>query len=151
MNTNFEKLCMRSGGYALPWLIHLRDEGSIVNYCYVNNTQSILYNGKTYVASSFSYTPNSSENGFNGGGSLEIVVTDNSIINLIETYRNIRLDVVGVLVEDGTISEIKTFRHHYGSVSWDGKKATFNFEKDDRLDMTFPALIFNNDNNRGNA
>ena len=52
---------------------------------------------------------------------MEIVVTDNSIINLIETYRNIKLDVVGVLVEDGTISEIKTFKAslRVGKLGWE--------------------------------
>ena len=47
-------------------------------------------------------------------------------------------------IKKATVNRNK--KNTFGSVSWDGKKATFNFEKDDRLDMTFPALIFNNDN-----
>ena len=151
MSETFEKMCRRTGGYSLPWLIHIYDKGGNINLYFINDTQSRTYGGKTYIASTFDYTPNASEQGFTGGGSLGIVCTDNTIIDLIETYRIIKLDVIGVLAEGNAVTEIKTYNHQYGTVSWNGKKATFTFERDDRLGMSFPALIFNHYNNRGNS
>jgi len=87
VNANFEKMCRRTGGYSLPWLIHLYDDDATVNLYFVNDTVGWVYDGHTYVASTFSYTPGSESHGFDGGGSLEITVTDNALIELIETYR----------------------------------------------------------------
>jgi hypothetical protein len=85
-----------------------------------------------------------------GGGTLDIVVTDNTVIDIIETYRSVKLDVVGVLV-DSTVSEVQGFSHTWGSVSWDGRKASFTFEKDEKLTMTFPSILLDPSINRGNA
>lgn len=149
MNANFEKMCRRSGAYSMPWLIHLYDEDSTVNLYFVNDTVGWVYDGHTYVASTFSYLPGADSIGFDGGGSLDITVLGNELIELIETYRGIKLDVTGVLQDDGAITPVRSFMNHYGTVSWNGKSARFNFEPDDRLSMTFPALIFNSYNCRG--
>jgi len=149
VNANFEKMCRRTGGYSLPWLIRIYDDDNTVNLYFINDTVGRVYGGNTYVATTFSYQPNSEVNGFDGGGSLDITVTDNALITMIESYRSIRLDVIGALQADGDITPVKTFMCHYGNVSWNGKKATFNFDQDDRLDMTFPALVFNSYNCRG--
>lgn len=151
MNANFEKMCRRTGGYSLPWLIRLSDPDDTTVLRFVNDVQNRSHGGNTYLASSFEYTPNADGQGFDGGGSLSIVVTDNNIIQLIETYYNLKLEVIGVLLDDGTVTEVKSYMHHYGSVKWNGRTAAFTFERDDRLDMTFPALIFSHYNNRGNA
>ena len=152
MNANFEKMCRRTGGYSLPWLVRLSNEAGDVNLHFVNDTQARTYGGNTYAASAFDYTPNEDQSGFGGGGTLSIeTASNNSIIQMIESYYGIRLQVIGVLLDDGTVSEIKTFQHHYGSAKWNGKQADFTFERDDRLDMTFPALVFSHYNNRGNA
>lgn len=155
MNANFELMCRRTGGYALPWLIRLYDDDETESLYFVNNSDSITYGGNTYVASTFTYTPNASEDGFGGGGTLEIAVGENGpetdILDMIQTYRSVRLDVIGVLSDNGTVTEVKTYANHYGSITWTAKKATFDFDKDDRLEMTFPALIFNASNNRGNT
>ena len=67
---------------------------------------------------------------------------------MIETFRSVKLDVVGALV-DGVVSELQGFTHTWGSVTWDGKKASFTFEKDEKLTMTFPAVIMDASINRG--
>jgi hypothetical protein len=85
-----------------------------------------------------------------GGGTLDIAVTDNSVIDMIEAYRSVKLEVVGVLV-DSAVTEIQGFSHTWGSVSWDGKKASFTFEKDEKLTMTFPSILLDPSINRGNA
>lgn len=156
MNANFAKMCRRTGGYSFPWLIKIYDKNNTEALYFINDTQDRIYETITYKASSFSFTPGRDESGFGGGDQLEIAVSEmdaeqNKIIDMIETYRVICLDVIGCLLEDGTISEVKTFSNSYGSVEWDGKKAKFSFERDDRLDMTFPALVFSHYNNRGNA
>lgn len=149
MNANFEKMCRRTGAYSLPWLIHIYDDDGTTNLRFINDVAPVTYGGNTFAATTFSYLPGPEVSGFGGGGSLEIAVTDNSIIDMIELYRSLRLDVIGVLQDDGTITEVKTFGHHYGTVSWNGKAARFSFEEDDRLGMTFPAMVFNSYNCRG--
>lgn len=155
MTSNFEKMCRRTGGYSLPFLIKLYDINNTEELYFINDVQDRVYETKTYKAATFEYFPGKDETGFGGGGTLNIAVTEldpelNKIIDLIETYRVICLDVVGCLLEDGTINEIKSFTHDYGTIDWDGKSAQFRFERDDRLDMTFPALVFSHYNNRGN-
>jgi len=116
----------------------------------VNNNADVVYGGHTYTASTFNYLPGEAVHGMDGGGTLDIVVTDNTVIDIIETYRSVKLDVVGVLV-DSTVSEVQGFSHTWGSVSWDGKKASFTFEKDEKLTMTFPSILLDPSINRGNA
>lgn len=153
MNANFEKMCRRRGGYSLPWLIQLQSESETLRF--INDTVSQVYAGNTYAASTFSYTPDAHEMGFTGGGTLEIAAADAneavSIIAFIEAATSMTLAVVGVLLESGTVTEVRTFRHSYGTVRRDGRTAKFSFEKDDRLTMTFPALVFSHYNNRGNG
>ena len=151
MNASFEKLAQQHGRYSLPYLIKLHDSENKIFMRFVNDTKNVTFNGKLYTAGTFRYTPNASEQGFSGGGSLEISVQGNAVIDLIETYRDVRLEVVGCIMQDGTIIEVKSFRHHYGKVKTDRATAKFTFEKDDRLSMTFPALIWSAFNNRGNA
>ena len=152
MNNVFERMCRRSGGYSLPWLITLSNQSTTLRF--INDVQSISYGGNTYSASTFSYVPEPPENGLQGGGSLEIAAADandvNGIIALIQGATSISLDVVGVMLDDGTIDEVTSFSHAYGTVRLNGRKASFKFERDNRLGMSFPALIFSHYNNRGN-
>ena len=155
MPVSFEKMCRRTGGYSLPFLIKLYDKDETESLYFINDTQDRVYETVTYKATAFEYIPGKDETGFGGGGSLNIAVTEldsemTKIIDMIETYRVICLEVTGCLLEDGTVTEIKTFSNSYGSVDWDGKSARFTFDRDDRLDMTFPALVFSHYNNRGN-
>ena len=150
MNINFAKLCRRTGGYKLAWLITLSDPDDTTILRVVNNNADVVYGGHTYTASTFNYLPGEAVHGMDGGGTLDIVVTDNAVIDIIETYRSVKLEVVGVLV-DSTVSEVQGFSHTWGSVSWDGKKASFTFEKDEKLTMTFPSILLDPSINRGNA
>ena len=150
MNVNFAKLCQRTGGYKLAWLITLSDQDDTIVLRVANNNANVSFGGNTFTASTFNYLPGEAVHGMDGGGTLDIVVTDNTVIDIIETYRSVKLDVVGVLV-DSSVSEIQGFSHTWGSVSWDGRKASFTFEKDEKLTMTFPATILDSSLNRGNA
>ena len=150
MNINFAKLCRRTGGYKLAWLITLSDPDDTTILRVVNNNANVSFGGHTYTASTFNYLPGEAVHGMDGGGTLDIVVTDNAVIDIIETYRSVKLDVVGVLV-DSSVSEVQGFSHTWGSVSWDGKKASFTFEKDEKLTMTFPSVLLDPSINRGNA
>lgn len=151
MNANFLKMCRSSGGYSLPWLVTLTGGATVLRY--INDQDDLSYGGNTYRASTFGYSPNPGDTGFDGGGSLDIAAADanevESIIALIESNTSISLDVTGILLDDGTVSEIKAFGHEHGTVRWNGRTASFSFEPDDRLSMTFPALIFSHYNNRG--
>lgn len=156
MNALFNELVKRNGAYSLPWLITLSDYEENTVLRYVNDVKDITFNNNLYKAETFKYTPNSGAQGFDGGGNLEISIYDknaqpNEIIDLIETYRKLKINIIGVLSKTGDVQEIRQFNHSYCRVTVSQGKAKFAFEKDDRLSMTFPALLWNAANNRGNA
>ena len=155
MNNLFYELTRRNGGYSLPYLIHLYDEKEEekrkFEIFFVNSQNDIQFEEKIYKSGTFAYKSNNAENGFDGGGKLEIAVKDNQIINLIESRDSIYLDVIGILNEKNNVQKIKTFKHHYCKISGDKTKVSITFEKDDRQTMTFPSLIFSPINNRGNS
>lgn len=155
MDSSITKLFGYNGSYSLPYLIHLYGSNSSGSVSYdmrfINDNQSCTYDGNTYTAEAFSYTPGASEYGLNGGGTLEISTLDNDISEMIQLCTSITLEVVACLLEDGTISELDTITHHNGTIKGDRQSATFTFDRDERLDMTFPALIWNSQNNRGNS
>lgn len=146
-----------NGTYSLPYLIHLsgtyKRNGAVqtIDMRFINDVKSCTYGGHNYKAEAFNYTPNASEFGLTGGGSLEISVVGNQVINLVELCSNITLEVVGCMMKSGTITELKHFVHKNGTIKVDRNVATFTFKRDERLDMTFPALIWNSQNNRGNS
>lgn len=150
--TIVEKLMAEAGTYTLPYLIHLYSSDNSVNLYLINDNESVTYNENEYKPASFSYSPNADSAGFSGGGTLNIAAKEqNLIIPLADTYKEVFLEVVAILNEKGTISELKKRNHHFASVSFSSDKATFTFSKDDRLSMNFPSLIWNRLNNRGNS
>jgi hypothetical protein len=144
-------LFRRNGRYSLPYLIYLHDEGCNIEMRFVNDVNDVEFDGHVYKAGSFDYVPNTTVSGFDGGGKLTITIKNNLVVDLIETYRNVVLEAVGALNQNGEITELKSFEHRYGSGKVNRFQAVFSFDKDDRLDMTFPALLWNRDNNKGNS
>ena len=143
---NLWKKLAQGGGYSLPFLVKIAaPDGSGALYL-INDNVSLEYNGNTYKPSSFEYTPNDT-----GEGSFSIeVVEHDTIIDLLENYYELNIEVIGVLNGD-EVEEIGSWRHKYGTAVWDGKQLEVTLDQDDRLEMTFPALIFNSYNNRGNT
>lgn len=139
------------GNYTLPYLLRFSHEKLETLYL-VNNNENVIYDEKTYLASDFEYTPPA----FDGsGGSLSISSepNENALFEFIENadYKY-RLDIVGALNLDGTVTPLKQYVHFFGSVTVDAKgKISFQLSGDDRLDMTFTPYKFDTDNNRGNA
>lgn len=139
-----------SGGfYSLHYLL----EFSCTNFetlYFVNNSENVSFNEKTYIATGFEYTPPDSQG---KGASLKITGIDNNLIEFIENANDdFRLDIVGVIAENGQIQKLKQYSHFYGSVSYDqNMELNFELASDDRLDMTFPPYKFDSDINRGNA
>ena len=144
MAENIFKALSNGGGFSLPYLLHIHDDKSDIYV--INDSEDLAYGGHTYKASNFTYTPNES-----GESSLEIeLVEANGIIDILENNYSFRVDVIGVFY-DGEVTETRQYRHRYGEGTWDGKSLKLKLDKDDRLGMTFPALIFNAYNNRGNS
>lgn len=149
-NEIFYKL-FNGGNHSLPYLIEFKlndAEGTV--YRFVNNNQNIVYEGKTFIASTFEY---SRPNIDGSGGSLTISGADNNLIEFIEQAdHRWSLSVVGVIAEAGNIQPINQFVHFFGTVSYsDNMELEFELGSDDRLDMTFPPYMFDTDNNLGNA
>lgn len=139
------------GNHSLPFLLKFThpDAGTVR---VTNNNENITYNNETFYAADFTYTPPESKG---SGGVLDISSepNENDLFEFVENadYRY-RLDVVGAILEDGTIQPIKSYKHFYGSVTAD-KSGRLNFQlgADDRKDMTFTPYVFDTDNNPGNA
>ena len=148
MNSIFNQM-RKSGGYSLPYLIRLHNDD--VDYRFINDNRSLEYDGHVWTASTFEYTSAVPEMGADGGGTLEIQLVDNLIIEALESYTTLECEAVGVLLKDGTVQEIQGHEHKYGEGIWNERKLSFTFSADDRMSMTFAPLVFSTYNNRGNA
>ncbi len=147
---NLWKELQQGGGYTLPFLLKFSSpegqEPAAQPIYLINDNVALTYNGVTYQPSQFSYTPNDSGE---GSLSIELAQTD-GIIDLLENYYELNIEVIGVYCGN-EVQELGNFKHRFGTATWDGKELQMEFEQDDRLTMTFPALIFNSYNNRGNT
>lgn len=140
------------GAFSLPYLIKMYhpDYGSLY---FVNNNENVIYNGNTFLSSTFKYTPPKTVGGVLRNGTLEITAINNEVIDIIDQSDELfEITAIGVLNKDGTVTAMKMYKHQYGSASTNEEmKVVISFTNDDRLDMVFPPYIFDSDNNRGNA
>ena len=142
---NVYKQLTEGGGYNLPFLVRLSNPENTLNIFLINDNQDMVYKGIVYSASSFTYTQNT-----NGDGSFSVeLVEHNTIIDMLEDNYYFKVEVIGVFNGE-EVEPIGLFKHKYGEATWDGMKLDMKLNKDDRGGMTFPALIFNSYNNRGN-
>lgn len=142
---NFYRQLAEGGGYNLPFLVHLSSPDGVVNIYLINDNTDLEYDGVKYSASNFTYSPN-----MEGESTLNVeLVEHDEIIDLLENNYFMRVEVIGIFNGE-EVEEIGQFRHKYGEGTWDGAKLEMKLNKDDRGGMTFPALIFNSYNNRGN-
>ena len=142
---NIYRQLAEGGGYNLPFLVHLSSPDNATHIYLINDNQDMTYNGHTYSASNFTYSPNTS-----GDSSLNVeLVQHDEIIELLEDYEYFKVEVIGIFNGE-EVEEIGQYRHKYSEGTWDGAKLEMKLNKDDRGNMTFPALIFNSYNNRGN-
>jgi len=142
---NIYRQLAEGGGYNLPFLVHLSSPDNATHIYLINDNQDMTFGGHTYAASNFTYTPN---NTGDSSFSVEIVEHD-EIIDILEKNDHLQFEIIGVFNGE-EVQPISVYKHKYGSVEWNGMKAIFKLNKDDRGGMTFPALIFNSYNNRGN-
>jgi hypothetical protein len=99
MNLNEYEIFNRyfnGGAFALPFLLKFTCAGCPTLY-FVNNTESINFEGNLYHHASFEYSPPDS----NGkGANLRISAADNELIEFVENADDgYRLDVVGLIAE----------------------------------------------------
>lgn len=134
------------GGYSLPYLVKIAAPDGSGEICLINDSVKLEHGGRTYWPSQFEYTPADS-----GTGSFSIEIAEHDgIIDLLEGHYELNVEVTGVYNGE-EVEEIASWRHRYGEATWDGKELHVELEADDRLEMTFPSLIFNSYNNRGNT
>ena len=139
---NVYRQLAEGGGYNLPYLAHLRTPDGTTHVYLINDNKDMTYNGHTYAASAFTFTPSN-----DGDSALSIEVAEHDgIIDILENNYHFVIEITGVFNGE-EVEEIG----QYGEGTWDGKKLELKMKKDDRGGMTFPALIFNAYNNRGNA
>lgn len=142
---NIYKNLVEGGGYNLPFLVHLSNPENTLNIFLINDNQDMNYRGHTYSASNFTYNPST-----NGEGTFSVeLVEHNEIIDMLEDNYYFTVEVIGIFNGEN-VEVIGLFKHKYGEATWDGMQLEMKLNKDDRGDMTFPALIFNSYNNRGN-
>lgn len=142
----------KGGVYSLPFLVQFKEAGMETIYL-VNNNENVTYLGNTYIASAFKYTPPKLKGGVIQGGSLECSTKENALASFIDaTTHTMSVNVVGIITEDGNVSPMALYKHQYGNVTIDnGFKLNFSFTNDDRFSLVFPPVVFDNENNPGNA
>ena len=142
---NIYRRLAEGGGYNLPYLVHLYSPDETTHIYLINDNQDMTYDGHIYAASNFTYQPSTEgEASYN----VELVEHD-EIIDLLEDCEYFHVDIIGVYNGE-EVKPIATHKHKYGEATWGGAKLEMKLGKDDRWGMTFPALIFNSYNNRGN-
>ena len=87
----------------------------------------------------------SMQDGIPSNGTIEIIIDEQKldaqdISQELLKFFDLADDTVGARVtalinKDGTIREVGKLNHKHGTVSWDGKKITWNIGWDDRLSM----------------
>lgn len=143
---NIYKQLAEGGGYNLPFLVHLYNSGKTTNIYLINDNKDFTYGGVTYSASNFTYTPSD-----DGDSTFNVEIAEHTeLIDLLENNYSFSVDVVGIFNGE-EVEAIGQYKHKYGEATWDGMKLEMKLSKDDRGSMTFPALIFNSYNNRGNS
>jgi len=147
MTTNSYRKLIYGGGFNLPYLVHIYNAAETENVYLINDNADVVYENNTYKASSFNFSINA-----DGSATLEVelVGSGNALINIFENNYNFTAEVVGVMRETG-VEVLTKSRHNYGEATWDGRKATISFSKDERINMTFPALVWSTYSNRGNS
>ena len=142
---NVYRQLAEGGGFNLPFLVHLSSPDNATSIYLINDNQDMTYGGHTYSASNFTYSPNTS-----GDSTLNVELAQHDeIIELLEDCEYFKVEVIGIFNGE-EVEETGQYEHKYGEGTWDGAKLEMKLNKDDRGGMTFPALIFNSYNNRGN-
>ncbi len=148
-NPELFKKFLNGGFFSLPILLKFSCPG-LKDILLCNNNTDITFNDEVYKASSFKYTPPDS---VGKGASLQISANENNLIPFIENAdENYRLDVTGLIAENGIIEKIRQYSHFYGSATIsDNGEVNFELGSDDRMEMTFPPYKFDTEINQGNA
>lgn len=143
---NLFKGLAEGGAYNLPVLIHLYTDDTDIYL--INDNVDMEYDGNVYSASTFSFKQSAT-----GDATIQVeLVNHDEIIDLFENNQSFNTEIVGVYNSgNDEVESFSLYRFKYGQAVWTGKSAQIKLDKDDRLDMTFPALIFNSYNNRGNT
>lgn len=142
---NIYRLLAEGGGYNLPFLVHLYSPEGEINIYLINDNADMTYGGHIYAASNFTYQPSTE-----GGATFSVeLVEHNEIIELLEDCYYFRVDVIGIFNGE-EVEPIAVYKHKYGEATWSGSKLEMKLNKDERGEMTFPALLFNSYNNKGN-
>lgn len=142
---NIYRQLAEGGGYNLPFLVHLSSPDNATHIYLINDNQDMPFGGHTYAASNFTYTPNE-----NGDSTLDIeLVGHDDIIDILEENEHFNIEVIGIFNGE-EVEAIEQHKHKDGEVTWSAVKSEMKLNKDDRGEMTFPALIFNSYNNKGN-
>lgn len=138
----------QGGGFTIHHLVHLHNVENTMHVYLCDDNVSLEYEDKIYLASNFTYNVDMDTS---AKLDIELVKGGNAIINLLQTSTdNLVCEVKEIFTKNNESVKILEFIHRYGSATWNRQEANFTFEKDDRIDMTFPGLIWDKYSNRGN-
>lgn len=144
----FERL-FKGGAHSYPILLRFSLGGKGV-MTFTDNNEDIAFEGETYHAALFEYTP---ADYMGKGAQLRISAAGTPLAQFVDAADDtFRLDVVAAIAEDGAVTPLRRYSHFMGKVSWgDSMEMNFELGQDDRLEMTFPPYKFDTDTNRGNV
>jgi hypothetical protein len=150
---DFSTLFQKNGGHKLPVLVQLKKTKTDANpWRFISDNKDLEWEGNVYKAAAMSYKFPGSSGGVPQGGSLEIDLDlqrqdSNGFIEELlkwfdEADDKAELEVVG-LIRDNEVRKISRMAQKHGTVSWDGRKITWNPGVDDRMNMQINAWVFN--------
>ena len=131
-------------------LSHPDPANLLIDWYFTNEIHDIKWEGRTYRAVPMGYKAPTSRDGIPSGGSLEIDVDiqdergDELLAWFDQATDKAEMEVVAVIHDEG-IRPIGLFKHRNGSVTWDGKKISWNPGWDNRLQMQVNPVTFNFD------
>ena len=142
---DFSMLFSRTeGNYNLPFLVEIyKPKGD--TWYFTNDNRDITYNSKLYKAVPMSYKQPTMQDGIPSNGTLEIIIDEQKpdaqgieqeLLRFFdEADDTIGARVTAIISNDGSIRETGIIEHRNGTLSWDGRKITWNIGWDDRLNM----------------
>ena len=110
----------------------------------VNNRTDMIFNGETYTAFCFEYTPPKVSDSRMGNGTLSLSCIDQEVIEIIRSIKDrAHAEIVAAFyfAENGTtyFEGIEDWEFDLSSVTWDAGVATWQMIYDDRLDNLVPS------------
>lgn len=112
----------------------------------INDTRGVVYKGKTYLPSVFSYSPPSEDGKAEASASITVSAVDRKMLTVIENMHGSGTATITTIFEKISVNEvvftpIKTVVFETGNVEWDKLTAKWKLSRDPITVLNVPRDI----------